>query len=305
MHKNGKRVLYRLFQVALSVFVAALIIGALVFVTYGRDIPVLSPAGTIADDQRLLILITVALGVFVVVPVFILLFAIGWRYRASNRKAVYQPDMDGHRGLELLWWGIPCLIILVLGVITVIYTHKLDPYRALESDVEPVKVQVISLQWRWLFIYPEQGVATLNYLNIPEKTPIDFTITSDGAMNSLWIPALAGQVYAMSGMSTQLHIMADGVGTHHGSSANISGEGYADMNFKVYSMTQTDYDEWLEKARLSDNVLNTSTYKEVAKETRGGPETTFRLEGADVYDSVIMKYMSTEATDTHHTAEGH
>lgn len=292
MRKDKKRVLFRLFQVGLSVFVAFLIIGGFIFVTQGREIPVFNTAGTIADQQRTLILITVGLGVFVIVPVFILLFSIAWRYRDSNKKAKYEPDMEGHRGLELLWWGIPCLIILTLGIITVIATHNLDPYKPLQSDVKPVKVQVVALEWRWLFIYPEQNVATLNYLNIPEKTPIDLTITSDAAMNSLWIPALAGQVYAMSGMSTQLHLMADGIGTYHGSTANISGEGYADMNFKVYSMTQTDFTSWAQKAAIVSDSLTTDTYAEVSKPTRGGPETTYSLGTPSLYDDIIGKYMT-------------
>lgn len=292
MRKDKKRVAFRIFQVGLSIFVALLVVGALVYVTHGREIPVFNTAGTIADQQRTLILITVGLGFFVVVPVFILLFTIGWRYRASNKKAKYEPDMEGHNGLELLWWGIPCLIILTLGIITVIATHKLDPYRPLESDVKPVNVEVVSLEWRWLFIYPEEKVATLNYLNIPEKTPINLRITSDAAMNSLWIPALAGQVYAMSGMSTKLHIMADSVGTYHGSTANISGEGYADMYFKVNSLSQTDFSNWVKEAAVSENVLNTETYAEVSKPTRGGPQTTYALGTPTLYDDIVMKYMT-------------
>lgn len=295
MRNDKKRFLKRGVQILVSCFVAFAIIAALVFVTQGREIPVLDPHGTIADQQRVLILITVGLGVFVVVPVFILLFAILWKYRAGNTKAKYEPELEGNKGLEVLWWGIPCLIILVLAVITYVSTHALDPYKKLESDKTPVKVQVISLNWNWLFLYPDSGTATLNYMNIPENTPINLELTSDAVMNSFWVPALAGQVYTMNGMQTKLHIMADKTGTYNGSTANISGEGYADMRFKVNAMSEAAFKTWISKAGTSSNMLTAESYAELAKSDESQPETTYKLMAPSLFDDVIMKYMHSES----------
>ena len=301
MRNDKKRALWRAFQIFASSFIAVAIIGTLVFVTKGRDIPVLNPEGVIANQQYTLILITVGLGFFVVIPVFILLFSIAWKYRAGNKKAKYDPEMEGNKGLEILWWTIPMIIILALSIITYISTHALDPYKELQSDKTPVKVQVIALQWNWLFVYPESGTATLNYMNIPESTPINLEITSDAPMNSFWVPALAGQVYAMSGMTTKLHIMADSTGTYNGSSANISGHGYADMRFKVYSMNEADFKAWAQKAANSSNMLRTDEYTKLVTAQEHKPETTFMLMAPTLFDDVIMKYMHSE--NTHPTEE--
>lgn len=306
MRDNKKRPVRWGTQVLIGSVISIAIIAALVFVTQGRDMPVLNPHGTIADQQFILIMITVGLGVFVIVPVFVLLFVIAWKYRDTNKKAKYDPEFDGHRGLEALWWGIPLAIIFVLAIITWVSTHELDPYKKLESDVTPVKVQVVSLDWKWLFIYPDYNIATVNYLNIPKNTPIDLKLTSDAPMNSFWVPALAGQVYTMTGMSTQLHFMSDSVGTYNGASANISGEGFADMKFKVYSQNETDFEAWARKASQSPDVLNEARYKELAARGSDTAEKTFMLGSPDLFDSIVKKYMhpTTDKTETMHGHEG-
>lgn len=304
MRNNKKLAAKRAFKVFASSFIAVALVGIFIFVTKGRDIPVLNPQGEIANQQYILILITVFLGVFVVVPVFILLFSIAWKYRASNKKAKYEPDMEGNKGLEILWWVIPFLIIVALAIVTYISTHALDPYKELKSDKKPVAVQVVALKWNWLFIYPESGVATLNYMNIPEKTPVNLKLTSDAPMNSFWVPALAGQVYAMSGMSTKLHIMADKVGSYNGSTANISGEGYADMRFKVNSLSEADFAMWLTKSADSSNMLTSNTYKDISNVHEHMAETTYMLMAPRLYDDIVMKYMHSEEKHTHEHTEG-
>jgi cytochrome o ubiquinol oxidase subunit 2 len=294
MHKEKKRNFRRIKQVLISSFVAVVVLGMLAYVTVGRNIPVLDPKGLIANQERDLILLTFGLGLVVVIPVFIMLFSIAWRYRAGNTKARYEPEMSGNRGLEALWWGIPCIIILLLGIVTAVSTHALDPYKPISSSVQPVKIQVVSLNWRWLFIYPDEGIATMNYINIPKDTPINFTITSDAPMNSFWIPALAGQVYAMSGMSTQLHLMADNTGTFRGSSANISGDGFADMQFTVNSMNEADYKTWATNTFNSTKttLLTDDAYKKIAVPTHDSSQQTFLLMDNSLYNEIIMKYMS-------------
>lgn len=294
MRKEKKRNFRRVKQVLISSVITVVILAALAYVTYGRDIPVLDPKGMIADQERDLMFITFGLGMFVVIPVFIMLFTVAWKFRASNTKATYQPDFATHKGFELLWWGIPCVIIFIIAVITVISTHALDPYKPINSPVQPVKIQVVAMEWKWLFIYPDEGIATLNYINIPKDTPINFTITSDAPMNSFWIPALAGQVYAMSGMTTQLHVMADDAGTFNGASANISGEGFADMTFKVNALTESDYKDWVYKTSHATHttLLTSDSYKKLAEQSRGDKETSYLLMDNDLYNEIIMKYAS-------------
>jgi cytochrome o ubiquinol oxidase subunit 2 len=303
MRDNQKKNMRRAIQVTLFVIIATLIIGVLVFVTYGHAVPVLQPKGLIANQERDLIVLTVGLGLVVVIPVFVMLFFIAWKYRASNTKAVYQPDFAGHRGIEALWWGIPIMIIIVLAVITTFATHALDPFRPIESSVKPIRIQVIALDWKWLFIYPDQGIATLNYLNIPNGTPVNLTITSDAPMNSFWVPALAGQVYAMSGMSTQLHMMADGSGSYKGASANISGKGFADMRFSVNSMSESDFMAWTKRAAASNNVLSADTYDMLSQPSQNNPDTMYRLNDSSLYNDTVMKYMS-PGTSTDETMYG-
>lgn len=296
MRDTKKRALWRAFQIFASSFVAVALIGVFVFVTQGRDIPVLNPEGLISGQQYTLILITVGLGFFVVVPVFILLFVVAWRYRASNKKAKYEPELEGNKGLEILWWSIPCLIILALAIITTISTHALDPYKELESDKPAVTIEVVALKWNWLFIYPNDEAATLNYMNIPEGTPVNLKITSDAPMNAFWIPALAGQVYAMSGMTTQLHLMADTTGSYNGSTTNISGPGYADLRFKVNSLPRAEYTRWLKEAARSENMLTSAHYAEVAEFSEHKPETTYMLMAPHLFDDIINKYMHSKSS---------
>jgi cytochrome o ubiquinol oxidase subunit 2 len=303
MQKDKKIVLKRVAQVVISSLIAVIIIAVLAFVVQGRDIPVLDTHGTIANQQRDLIYITFGLGLLVVIPVLTMLFVIAFKYRAGNTKAKYQPEFDGHMGLEALWWGIPCLIIIVLAIITAISTHALDPYKKLESNVEPINVQVVSMDWKWLFIYPDKGIATLNHLNIPENTPINLTLTSDAPMNSFWVPALAGQVYTMTGMSTKLHMMADSTGTFNGRSANISGEGFSDMTFKVNSMSSEDFSKWAITSASSNKVLDETSYKKLAVKSKDDGEITYMLMDTDLYNKIVSKYMFHDASGTKETTE--
>lgn len=265
-----------------------------IYLSKGNNWAVLAPAGTIGAQQKDLIILTTILGLFVVVPVFILLFTIAWKYREGNTKAAYTPNVGGSRKLEAIWWGIPALIILVLSIVTWQSTHALDPYKELAGPKDHMVVQVVSLQYKWLFMYPELGVASINYLPFPEKTPMHFQITSDAPMNSFWIPNLGGQVYAMSGMSSELHLQADGQGIYRGVSANISGEGFAKMNFNAQSMTQKDFDAWESSAASSKNTLSELTYQDLVSPSTGDAQKTFRLVDADLYSKIIMKYAGAE-----------
>jgi cytochrome o ubiquinol oxidase subunit 2 len=267
------------------------VIGIFAVLLNGHNIPVLNPKGTIADKQRDLIVFTTLLGLLVVAPVFVMLFTIAWKYRATNTKATYSPDWDHSRLYETIWWGIPCLIILVLGVVTWNATRDLDPYKPLASNVKPINIQVVALQWKWLFIYPDQGIATVNQIRFPEDTPINFEITADAPMNSFWIPSLGGQVYAMSGMSTKLHLMADQQGDYKGSSANISGEGFAGMKFTATATSTDAFNKWVNTTKKS-TALDGSEYDKLAKPSKDVVPVVYALGQPDLYDTIVMKYMA-------------
>lgn len=287
-----------------TLFLVALIALAAVFLN-DKNISVMNPAGTIANKQRDLIVFTTLLGLFVVIPVFVMTFYISWKYRASNKKARYSPEWDHHRVAESVWWGLPLLIILVLSVVTWKSTHELDPYKPLESSVRPVTIQVVALEWKWLFIYPEENIATVNYIRIPEDTPINFEITADAPMNSFWIPQLGGQVYAMSGMKTKLHLMANEQGSYTGSSANLSGQGFASMKFIAESTSDEDYRSWIGEVRGSENYLTLDLYGALAAPSENNEIAYYGGTDETLYDKVIMKYMGTDNSlvNTGHTSE--
>ena len=252
---------------------------------------VLDPKGPIAEKQLDLIIITVILCSIIIVPVLIITFIIVWRYRATNKKADYKPEWAHSNLLETIWWGIPIVIIIVLAVITVRYTHELEPAKAINSDKEEVTVQVVSLNWKWLFLYPEEGIATVNTLTIPEDRPVRFEITADSPMNSFWIPELGGQIYAMSGMSMALHLQADEPGTYFGTAANFTGEHFENMNFQVNATSDAEYEQWIQEAKNSPNTITDESYEEMSKPTEKEEPTLYSSFPEGIYERIVTKYM--------------
>ncbi len=257
---------------------------------YGDSIAVLSPKGAVGEKQRDLLLIATILMLVVVLPVFALTFGIVWKYRAE-KKSTYHPDWDFNLLAESLWWGIPFVIIVVLGVYTWKGCHELDPFRPLDSKAKPMAIQVVALQWKWLFIYPEQGIATVNFVQFPEQVPVTFEITSDAPMNSFWIPDLGGQVYAMSGMRSKLHLIANEVGSFRGSSANISGSGFSGMTFVAKASSVEDFVQWVESVKGSGGSLGMGEYDQLVKPSSYVPPTYYVLGDSDLFDRIVMKYM--------------
>lgn len=257
----------------------------------GVHIPVLMPSGDIANQERDLIVFTVLLATVVVVPVFTLLALFAWKYREGNDRAKYQPEKAENKTLEVIWWGVPIVIIIVLSIVTWITSHSLDPYRAIKSDNKTLEVQVVALQWKWLFIYPDSGVATVNDLTIPVNTPVHFTLSADAPMSAFWIPDLGSQIYSMNGMSSQLHLIADHAGSWTGYNTNINGEGYADMIFDVNAVNQSDFAAWRMQHSMSKIAL---TEAQLAGLTQPGvmdEPVYMSLPDTKIYDTVIMKYM--------------
>ena len=281
----------RLAKFVLPVLVVLCLVAALVYLASGYNIQLLNPKGTVAAQQRDLMFIAIGMMLLVVVPVFVMTFVIAWKYRASNVKAKYDPEWDHSRTAETLWWAIPFAIIAVLAGITWVTSHSLDPYRPLASDTKPLRVQVVALQWKWLFLYPEQGIATVNHVEFPVNTPISFQITSDAPMNSFWIPQLGGQIYAMSGMNTSLHLMAKDVGTYNGSSANISGKGFAGMKFTATAQTQAEFERWVGTIAQKNIPLSSDAYDHLSEPSENVPPQYYSSYQDSLYDTIIMKYM--------------
>ncbi len=286
MSKKYKLILATL----ISVIVAELVL-LLVIYLQDTNFAVLNPKGTIALQQRNLIIFATLLSLVVVIPVFALTFFIVWKYRASNTKARYTPDWDHSKKIEAVWWGVPIILILVLGVITWTSSHKLDPRQPIASNKQPVTIQVVALEWKWLFIYPEHNISSVNFIQFPEDTPVNFEITADAPMNSFWIPQLGGQIYAMNGMKTKLHLMASEQGNYNGSSANLSGEGFADMKFIARASSQAEFDQWIQATKQSPSRLDMNSYDKLARPSKNNPPAYYASQSG-LFDMIMMKYMA-------------
>jgi cytochrome o ubiquinol oxidase subunit 2 len=262
----------------------------------GCDMVVMSPSGDIAAQQRDLILVSTVLMLLIIVPVLFLTLYFAWHYRRSNEKATYDPEWHHSTRLEVVIWSAPLAIIIALGAVTWISTHKLDPYRPLDrldaeravpADAKPITVEVVAMDWKWLFFYPELGIATVNELAAPVDVPINFKITSTSVMNSFYIPALAGQIYAMPGMETKLHAVINKEGEFNGFSANYSGLGFSDMTFKFHGLTQQGFDDWVSRVKSQGTALNRDAYLKLEKPSEKEPVRYFASSDKDLYKAIL------------------
>ena len=262
----------------------------------GCDTIVLNPPGDIAAQQGDLIITATNLMLLIIVPVIALTFWFAWKYRASNTKAEYAPDWDHSVQLELIIWAAPLAIIIALGAITYITTHKLDPYRPIDrisadkplpADAKPLVIEVVSMDWKWLFFYPEQGIATVNEIAAPVDRPIQFKITSATVMNAFYIPAVAGMVYSMAGMQTQLHGVINKPGDYEGFSSNYSGAGFSGMKFRFHGVSDSEFESWVQKSRDSGNTLSRSAYLELAKPSEREPARFYGSVESGLYHDIL------------------
>ncbi|TLU73790.1 ubiquinol oxidase subunit II [Lichenicoccus roseus] len=260
------------------------------FLLGGCQLDVLDPMGNIGQQEKSLIILSTWLMLIVVVPVISLTLLFAWRYRATNTQATYSPNWAHSRPVETVVWAVPIAIIAVLAVITWQTTHSLDPYKPLTSSRKPVVIDVVALDWKWMFIYPEQGIATVNEIAFPIGTPIEFHITSDSVMNSFFIPRLGSQIYAMAGMETGLHLIADKPGRYFGESAQFSGAGFSDMHFNAIATTDAGFKGWVDQVRHSGRNLTNANYSAVAAPSEKVPATYFAQVQPGMFDQIIAKY---------------
>jgi cytochrome o ubiquinol oxidase subunit II len=273
----------------------------------GCNLVVLDPSGAVAARQSALLIESTGLMLLIIVPVIALTLFFAWRYRESNTAATYEPDWDHSTQLELVIWGAPLLIIICLGAMTWMGTHLLDPFRpigntaAQQTNIEPnahaavaqpeahahLEVDVVALDWKWLFIYPQYGIATVNQLAAPVDRTIDFHITSSSVMNSFSIPALAGQIYAMPGMETALYAVMNKTGTYDGFSANYSGAGFSGMHFPFVSLASDDFDKWVANAKANGGSLNRSDYLKLEQPSENEPARSYASVESDLFNAIV------------------
>ena len=274
-----------------SVVMSSVAVG-LVLLTSGCsfiEAPILNPKGPIALAERDILFRALAIMMIVVVPVFAMTFWFAWRYRASNRKARYEPDWESSK-LDAGTWIVPGLIVASLGVHVWLSTHALDPYKPLQSPAKPLEIQAVAQDWKWLFVYPEQGIASVNEMAFPSNVPVSLKITSDTVMNSFFIPALAGQIYAMAGMQTRLNLSAHEPGRFVGRNTQYSGRGFADQQFAAVAMTPADFDAWVARVKASPQKLDAASYAELARPSAAHPVTYYSDVAAGLFDAIIRKY---------------
>ena len=260
--------------------------------------PVLDPAGPVGLGERNLILVVIGLMLLVVIPVFVMTFWFAWRYRASNRQAVYAPDWDDSSVLSLLFWLVPGILVAILGDIAWFSSHTLSPYEPIDTAVEPLNIQVVALDWKWLFIYPAQHIASVNRVVLPVGVPVDFRITSDTVMNSFFIPRLGGQIYAMAGMETLLHLLADQPGTWYGENTQYSGRGFPFQHFEAVALPESDFAAWVKTVQDRHHPLDTISYARLASPSVRNAVVEYSPVKPQLFEDVMGKYVHVGAATT-------
>ena len=255
----------------------------------GCHTAVLSPAGPIGAADRSILLDALAIMLAIVVPTILATVAFAWWFRASNTRARHLPTWSYSGRIELIVWSIPALVVFFLGGIAWIGSHLLDPARPLSSGAKPLEIQVVSLDWKWLFIYPEQGVASVNDLVAPAGAPLHFQITSASVFNVFFVPRLGSEIYSMYGMTTQLYLQADRPGTYHGLSAHFSGDGFSDMAFDLHAVTPGQFSAWATAASDSGPVLDEAAYRNLLTQSKNVTPYTYRSVQRDLYGDIVSQ----------------
>jgi cytochrome o ubiquinol oxidase subunit II len=249
---------------------------------------VLNPTGPIGEDERSIILSATVAMLIIVVPVIISILAVAWKYRASNERALYMPEWEHSNKIAVVITLVPCTVVLFLAVMTWKSSHRLDPYRPLASEFEPISIDVMALDWKWLFIYPGLNIATVNEIAFPANVPVQFKISSASVMNSFFIPQLGGQIYAMPGMETRLSLSAGRPGTYDGISANFSGDGFSDMKFKANALSLQGFEDWVAQVRQSSRRMNSETYSRLAKPSHKNPAEYFSSVDGELFEAILQ-----------------
>jgi cytochrome o ubiquinol oxidase subunit II len=253
---------------------------------------VFDPQGPVAVAERQILFNSLGIMLTIVIPVILATLGVAFWFRSSNRCASYLPDFNYSGRLEVLVWSIPLMTVLLVGGVAWVGAHDLDPRRSINTGVRPLQIQVVSLDWKWLFVYPDQGIASVNHLVIPADTPISLELTSAGVMNSFFVPQLGSQIYTMAGMTTHLQLQADHVGSYPGLSAQFSGDGFADMTFRADAVPEESFSLWMEGARAVGPVLDAKAYADLTRPSKAVAPFTYRSVASDLFSRIVMPGMS-------------
>jgi cytochrome o ubiquinol oxidase subunit 2 len=276
-------------------FYAALIAVSSGATTFGGPEGVMDPKGPIAAAEWEILLDSLGIMLAIVIPTIAATLGAAYWFRSSNKRARYLPEFVYSGRLEVLVWSIPAMTVVLVGGVAWIGSHGLDPRKAIASSTSPIRVQVVSLDWKWLFIYPDQGIATVNQLTIPVGAPISFELTSSRVMNSFFAPQLAGQIYTMPGMTTRLQLRADHVGTYRGFSAQYSGEGFADMRFGIAAVPEESFAQWVDATHSAGPLLDAKAYADLAKPSSAVAPFSYRAVSPDLFGGILRSAMQPDA----------
>jgi cytochrome o ubiquinol oxidase subunit 2 len=252
---------------------------------------VLDPQGSVGIAEKMILIDSLAIMLAIVVPTIAAILAFAWWFRASNPRAIYRPDFEYSGRIELIVWSIPLLTVILLSGVAWLGSHDLDPAKLLASKTKPLDVQVVSLDWKWLFIYPDQRVASVNQLVVPAGVPLHFFLTSASVMNAFFIPQLGSMIYTMNGMTTQLNLRADAPGTFQGLSSHYSGDGFSDMHFDVHAVSPEQFAAWIEDARNTGPSLDGASYAALAKQSVNASPVTFRAADPTLFQQIVTQQL--------------
>jgi cytochrome o ubiquinol oxidase subunit 2 len=266
-----------------------LIAGGTLLLLTGCQAVLLDPRGPVGRAERLILINSMAIMLAIVVPTIVATLAVAWWFRASNKRARYLPTWAFSGRIELVVWSIPIMVILLLGGVTWLGSHQLDPARPLASDQKAIEIQVVALDWKWLFIYPEHGVASVNELVVPAGVPLHFTLTSASVFNTFFVPQLGSMIYTMNGMATELHLHADEPGTYRGMSAHFSGDGFSDMNFPMRALPAGEFEAWVTATRAARRPLDDAGYAALAKQSIEPQPIRFSAVEDDLFDRIVQR----------------
>lgn len=283
------------YKIGIGVILVAALVAVTGWYLSRHTIAVLQPAGKIGTDERNLMILCISISGGIVIPVFGLLGYFAWKYREGNRRAKYDPEFGGSKLAETIWWLVPSVLLVIIATITWQSSYALDPFKPLKSNKPTMHIQVVAMDWKWLFIYPDQHIARVNAVDVPVGTPVEFDITSDTVMTSFWVPQLGGQMYAMPGMTTKLNLVADKPGNYSGVAANISGKGFADMTFTVHALPAPVYNDWLQVMHRLPKHLTSQEYARLSAPSVVTQPTEhdngYSAVEPGLYDTITMKYM--------------
>lgn len=256
-----------------------------------QTVNILDPAGPVAAGDRLILLDALGIMLLIVIPTILCTLAFAWHYRATNRRATYAPHWAYSGRLELLVWAIPALTVLFLGGVTWVGSHDLDPAKPLVSRNAPLEIDVVSLDWKWLFIYPTEHIASINHLVLPVGTPVHFRLTSATVFNVFFVPQLGSEIYAMNGMVTELNLQADRPGTYLGLAAHFNGDGFSDMNFHTDAMSPEEYSQWAATARANGPMLDEAAYRDLLRQSSNVAPYTYRAVTPGLFEAVASRHL--------------